>query len=191
MNSTNLNPVQVIMLVGRLLSEQQFDVLANLAREDQRVFNQLVKTMQSGEAPLYFFAATSLSKVGAPALEPLLKALQHPNYPTRQIAAMGLGDMGDTRAIEGVTTALRDPHEHVRQAAAIALGKIGSAESVEPLLQAIGDDSELVRKAVVNALGMIGNDVAIPTLKWLIAEDTLDVAEKARKAIQRIQKRKP
>lgn len=147
MDSTNMNAVQVIILVSRLLSEQQFDMLANLARKDQRVFDQLVETVNSGRVPHYFFAATSLSKVGEQALCPLMDAMKHAQYPVRQIAAMGLGEIGDHKAVESLTTALTDLHENVRQAAAISLGKIGATESVECLLQAITDDSEFGAKS--------------------------------------------
>ena len=190
MDSSNLNAVQVIILVSRLLSEQRYSELGKLARQDERIFIQLIETLRSGRGPFCFFAATSLGKVGKAAVEPLIEAMQDEQYPVRQVSALALGEIGDPSAVKSLTAALHDEQHAVRQAAAVALGKIGAGEGVEPLLQAIGDESEIVRRAVVNALGMIGDEVAIPTLKWVIVEDTEAVAHRASKAIQQIQKRK-
>ena len=189
MESKNLNAVQVIILVSRLLSEQRYNELGELARHDERIFNQLVETLRSGKGPFCFFAATSLGKVGSSAVPPLIEAMGDKVYPVRQVSALALGEIGDPGAVDCLSAALHDEQHAVRQAAAVALGKIGAAAGVEPLLQAVGDESEIVRQAVVNALGMIGNEVAIPTLKWVIAEDTAAIALRASKAIHQIQKR--
>ena len=178
MESKNLNAVQVIILVSRLLSEQRYNELGELARHDERIFNQLVETLRSGKGPFCFFAATSLGKVGSSAVPPLIEAMEDKVYPVRQVSALALGEIGDPGAVECLSAALHDEQHAVRQAAAVALGMIGVAAGVEPLLQ-----------AVVNALGMIGNEVAIPTLKWVIAEDTAAIALRASKAIHQIQKR--
>jgi HEAT repeat protein len=190
MDSHKLNTVQVIILVSRLLSEQRYNELGELARQDERIFNQLVETLRSGKGPFCFFAATSLGKVGQPAVEPLITAMQDEQYPVRQVSALALGEIGDPSAVECLAEALQDENHAVRQASAVALGKIGDTSSVEPLLQAIGDENEIVRRAVINALGMIGDAVAIPTLQWVIAEDTEAVAQSASRVIQQIQKRK-
>jgi HEAT repeat protein len=186
MESKQLNSVQVIILVGQLLSERRFDELGELARQDERVLYQLVETLREGRGLFSFFAATGLSKAGEAAVEPLLEALQDEQYVVRQAAAVALGDIGDRRAVEGLIEGLGDEHEVVRQGAAVSLGKLGVAEAVDPLLRVIGDESELVRKAVVNALGMIGDKRALPALKRAAAGDTEAVAERAREVMQEV-----
>ena len=189
MESKNLNAVQIIPFVGRLLSERRFDELGDLARKDERVLDQLVQTLRSASGPFYLFAATALSKVGKVAVEPLVEALQDEQYPVRQVAAMALGEIRDPEGIKGLVERLGDEHYVVRQAAAVSLGKIGVVEAIEPLLRAVGDESEIVRRAVVNALGMIGDEVALPALVRVEAEDIEAVAKRAREVIRQIRER--
>jgi HEAT repeat protein len=186
MESQNLNAVQIIIRVGELLSERKFDELGELARRDERVFQQLVDTVRGGQGLFSFLAATSLIRVGERAVAPLIEALHDDQYVVRQAAAAALGDMGDRRAVEGLIDRLGDESEVVRQSAAVSLGKLGATEAVEPLIRAVGDESELVRKAAVNGLGMIGDKRALPALKRAAAEDTEAVAQRARAVMQAI-----
>ena len=190
MESKHLNGVQVIILVSRLLSERRFDELGNLARQDERVFDQLVETLREAKWPFSFFAAASLSKTGELAVAPLIEALQDSQGVVRQIAAMALGDIGDPSAVAPLVDLLDNDQEVVRQAAAVSLGKIGVVGAIAPLLRTIGDDSELVRKAVVNALGMIGDERALPALERAAAADTEAVVERALAAIRQIREQK-
>ena len=186
MDSRDLNAVQIIIRVGELLSQRKFDELGHMARQDRRVFEQLVDTVRGGQGLFSFSAAASLIQAGEPAVVPLIEALQDGKYIVRQAASMALGDMGDRRAVEGLVECLGDEFEAVRQSAALSLGKLGAAEAVEPLIRAVGDESELVRKAAINALGMIGDRRALPSLKQAAAEDTEAVAERARAVMQDI-----
>jgi HEAT repeat protein len=190
MESQKLNAVQVIVLVSRLLSERRFDELGDMARQDERVFDQLVQTMREGKGPFCFFAAAGLSKAGEAAVAPLLEALQDRQAPVRQIAAFALGDVGDLRAMEGLVGRLGDAQHVVRQVAAVSLGKLGAVAAVEPLLGAIDDDSDLVRKAVVNALGMIGDERALPALERVAAHDVEAVAARASAVSRGIRERR-
>lgn len=186
MDSKELNAVQVIIRVGQLLSENKMDELGELARQDERVFQQLVETVRGGRGLFCFTAAASLIKAGEPAVAPLIEALEDDKFIVRQAAAFALGDLGDKRAVEGLIARLGDQADAVRQSAAVSLGKLRATEAVEPLIQAVGDESELVRKAAVNGLGMIGDKRALPALKRAAAEDTEAVAERARAVMQEI-----
>jgi len=189
LKSENLNLVQIIVLVGKLLSERRFDELGEMACKDERVLEQLVRTLRGDEVLFCFFAAAALSKAGKAAVGPLVESLQDGRYPVRQAAALALGDIGDLRAVGRLVELLDDKYYVVRQAAAISLGKIGAVEAVEPLLKAIGDENKLVRKAVVDALGMIGDERALPELVRVEAEDTEAVAKRAREVMQQIRER--
>ena len=187
MDSKELNAVQIIIRVGELLSERKMDELGQMARQDRRVFEQLVDTMRGGRGLFCFTATASLIRAGKPAVAPLIEALQDEKYVVRQAAALALGDMGDPRAVEGLIERLGDASEAVRQSAAVSLGKLGAQEAVEPLIQAMSDESELVRKAAINGLGMIGDKRALPALKRAAAEDTEAVTERARAVMQEIE----
>ena len=187
MDSRELNSVQVLMLVARLLSERQFDELGALARRDERVLHQLVEVLGEGEGIRCFFAATSLIKAGEPAVAPLLAALEDEKYAVRQAAAMALGDVGDRRAVAGLVGRLGDASYEVRQAAAVSLGKLGAAEAVGSLIETMDDEHELVRKAAINGLGMIGDRRALPAHRRAAAAATEAVAERARAVIEKIE----
>ena len=186
-DSLQLNEVQLIPFVGKLLLDKRFDDLGALARKDKRVLEQLVRAVQEGHAPFFFLAATALSKAGEVALQPLLEMLHHAQYPVRQMAALALGDVGDPRAVPDLVQSLGDPQDVVRQAAAHSLGKIGAKEAVEPLLKSLADESDIVRNAAVKALGLIGDPRALPALMRAMDEDTESIAEWAGKAIAQIQ----
>ena len=189
MENKDLNQVQITALVGRLLAQRQFDELGALAHQDERVLDQLVETMRDTRGPFGFFAATALSKAGAPAVPPLLEALEDEQYPVRQVAALALGEIGDARAMAGLMESLRDRHEAVRQAGAVSLGKLRATEAVDALLAALNDEAEIVRRAAVNALGMIGDERSLQALHRVQAEDTQAVAQRAREVIRQIQER--
>jgi len=55
----------------------------------------------------------------------------------QQKAALALGKIGDSRAVEPLIWALRDKNEPVRRCAAEALGKIKDDRAVEPLIRAL------------------------------------------------------
>jgi bilin biosynthesis protein len=186
-DSLQLNEVQLIPFVGKLLMDKRFDDLGMMARKDKRVLEQLVQAVKVGRPPFFFLAATALSKAGNVALMPMLEMLRHAQYPVRQMAALALGDIGDPRAVPDLIQSLSDPQAMVRQAVVLSLGKIGVEEAVEPLLQSFADESDIVRNAVVKALGLIGDPRALPTLQRAASEDAEIVAQAAKEAIAQIQ----
>ena len=63
MDNKELNSVQIIIRVGQLLSERKMDELGQWARQDERVFQQLVETVRGGNGLFCFTAAASLIQV--------------------------------------------------------------------------------------------------------------------------------
>jgi hypothetical protein len=70
-------------------------------------------------------------------------------------AAIALGQINDTRAVEPLIQALKDNDSNVRYGAAIALGQINDTRAVEPLIQALKDNDSNVRYGAATALGQI------------------------------------
>jgi HEAT repeat protein len=127
-------------------------------------------------------------EIGAPAIEPLVAALQSKDL--FKGAAKALGQIGDPRAVEPLIAALEDerlrpawqpatreigdprarglqvaapPASDVREAAADALRRIG-APAVDPLIAALRDNQRDVRELLVRALGHIGAPAVEPLL---------------------------
>ena len=73
---------------------------------------------------ILFSAANALSKIGAPSVEPLIKALEDENALRRAVAARALGKIGDPRAIKPLEKALEDKNKEVRTQTRKALKKL-------------------------------------------------------------------
>lgn len=91
-------------------------------------------------------------------LDPLLWALKNDPYPaTREVAAQGLGYLGDQRAAAPLAAALKDPDALVRRRAAAALITVPSSTVVPQLSDAaLHDKVAEVRRFAVEALGWAG-----------------------------------
>lgn len=109
-------------------------------------------------------ATITLSKIGAGAVPPLVKALGDKSPKVRRASAFALGLLGPKayEAVPDLTKALKDNEPLVRSLAAEALGKIGSeAESALPELnKALKDADAGVRINAALALWRIGQNTA-------------------------------
>jgi HEAT repeat protein len=111
-------------------------------------------------------ASEALAEMGAPAVEPLIAALDATVWMVRSRAARALGRIGDPRAVGPLAARLGD-EESAATAAAEALGWIGDPRAVEPLAVAlrtpsITSDTKL--RAVASALGRIGDRRSVEAL---------------------------
>jgi len=73
----------------------------------------------------------------------------------RARAALGLGEIGDTRGVEPLIQALQDEDSFLRRMAAVALGNIGDTRAIEPLTNALEDEDSDVRRDAAKALEKI------------------------------------
>jgi len=118
-------------------------------------------------------AEEALLKIGEPAVEPLIRVLEHERWGVRRAAAYVLGYIGDGRAVEPLIKALKDEDEDVRYSAACALGEIGDRRAVEPLIEALSDEDEYehVRMAAAEALALIGDRRAVEPMVRALESD--------------------
>jgi len=85
--------------------------------------------------------------------------------PARARAAQALGELGNSRAVDGLARALLDRGWDDRWTAAMALGKLGSGRAVESLgTTLLGDPGVDVRCSAAWALGQIGGRTVIDPL---------------------------
>jgi HEAT repeat protein len=82
----------------------------------------------------------------------------------RMAAANGLGQFGDSDAIEPLVGRFEDGDPRVRARAARACGSIGDPRAVAPLESLLSDSSPTVRREAAQALGTIGNRQALQAL---------------------------
>ena len=98
--------------------------------------------------------ATGLVELGAPAVEPLLRALSGGDADLRARSAGVLGALRDLRALPFLRRALADRDLEVRQAATQALAQIG-APAVEYLIPVLLDEGWDAASRAAQALGEI------------------------------------
>ncbi|MBK8051049.1 MAG: HEAT repeat domain-containing protein [Anaerolineales bacterium] len=109
-------------------------------------------------------AATALGKIGTPAVEPLVGALEDGSWEVRQAAALALAEIG-TPAVGPLIDALKDEDTWVRWGAAKALGEIGDSRAVDSLIGALQDYSyQEDDRAAATALGKIGTPAVEPLI---------------------------
>lgn len=73
------------------------------------------------------FAFEALTRIGKPAVLPLIQVLQSSQAAAQSWAALALGFIGDTRAIEALTHVLQDNNVDVREEVQEALARIRSS----------------------------------------------------------------
>jgi HEAT repeat protein len=100
--------------------------LIELLADDARLVNYTRKGPVKSTIATYVGedAAKALSKIGTPAIEPLIPKLKDSNPNTRKYAAFALGLIKDKKAVEPLINALGDDDPLVQRYVTYALGKI-------------------------------------------------------------------
>ena len=105
----------------------------------------------------------ALERMGSAVVEPLTEALGDREGTVRKFAAMVLGNLRDSRAVEKLGMAVYDLHDEVSQSAAEALAKFG-APAVGVLSEALCHPEATVREHAVIGLGRIQDARVVPLL---------------------------
>ncbi len=115
-------------------------------------------------------AAVGLGKLGDKRAVEILIGMLEEHDPAAYGAADGLGLLKDKRAVKPLIDALDKEAEH-RSHIAEALGEIGDKRAVEPLINLLRDSRSYTRDKAVEALGKIGDKRAIEPLKYVAKID--------------------
>jgi HEAT repeat protein len=124
-------------------------------------------------------AASALVAIGAPAYDPLAKALGGPAWIARRNAASALGALRNRSAVPLLERSLRDTEAPVRDRSAWALGALDSHEAVPALIEALKDTDAEVRQQVAWALGAIGDRRAVDGLIGALSDSAAGVRKQA------------
>lgn len=162
----------------------QYDAAEALGElKDYRAVGPLIAALKNDElSGVRWKAAEALSRIGAPAVEALIGALQHHDDDVRWKAAIALGEIGDPRAIEPLIRLLCDEDRFVKSRAAHALGMIGEA-AVDPLIRALREGDGNLRWGAAIALGKIRDTRAIEPLINALADKYENVRAESAKSI--------
>jgi HEAT repeat protein len=144
------------------------EALGNLG--DARAVVPLITALKNDElSGVRWKAAEALSKIGAPAVDGLIEALQHHDDDVRWKAAIALGEIGDPRGVEPLIALLCDKDRFVKSRAAYALGLIGEM-AVDPLIHALREGDGNLRWGAAIALGKIRDPRAVEQLIRALAD---------------------
>ena len=109
----------------------RLDAAQQLRRyDDEAVIGALIEALADTELKICQMAMDSLARIGSPAVQMLIEALQHGDSGVRTAAALTLGDIGDEDAVDALEDALDDDVEGVQNAAAEALNRIGTGQAL-------------------------------------------------------------
>ena len=137
---------------------------------DVRAVKPLIKALRDVAFDVRLNAAFALGRIGEPAIESLIEALEDGNGLDREAAVEALKAMntlsntGDARVVQPLIKLLEDKNRAARQGAAKVLGMIGDVRAVEPLGKVLSHDDTGYYAA--EALAEIGE----PAISLLIKE---------------------
>ncbi len=160
--------------------EARVAALAELVKPEARPVDYLAAVdacLDHPSEPVRHLASLVLGRIGAPAVGPLVRALNKAQpVPVRTAAALALASTGPDAApaVRELCRALTSPDETLRTAASVALAKIG-APAVPDLRLMLRFSDPAVVAAAVFALGWAGPPAAeaVPDLEVLAAGASL------------------
>lgn len=184
-------PVLLPMLDDRSFLVRRVAVRALGAIGDSAAVVALLQV--TGEEPrLTNDLVYALDRIGPPAAPALRSELERA-LTQRQgggrhadLAAIGLGMVGDVEAVPLLTEAVRSGRPSLQSAAARALGRIGMPEAVVPLTLALESSDPTVRVSAAAALGEIGDPGGAAALARALAAGHHEVSRESAAALLRV-----
>ncbi len=116
-------------------------------------------------------------------VEPLLDALDAPDWRVRSYAAWALAYAGDSRAVPGLIACLRHPVWRLRAMAAFALRELRDPRAEPVMVAALTDPAWQVRVEAVGYLSAIGGPEVAPRLRPRLDDRHLAVRRAAALAL--------
>jgi len=131
--------------------------------DDPRAEEALISCVGDPDWWVYRPAVEVLSRLGGPAVGPLLTRLNDPDQRVRRLTVEALQQIGDPRAIVPLVGQLQDPSEAVRRAAVNALVQMGR-QALPVLLARLKSGDEAARVGAIEVLRRIGDPQAEPAI---------------------------
>ncbi len=119
-------------------------------------------------------------------VEALRKALQDPEWPVRERAAMAFRSDHEDAAFQALVNGLQEEDPKVRRQAATDLWLYGDEHAVDPLLSALKDPVTVVRARAAEAVGRLPSKLdprTVPALSALVHDPEATVRMSAVKAL--------
>jgi HEAT repeat protein len=134
-----------------------------LITQGDRAVPRLMEELQSDNADRRGLAAQTLGYIGKPAVEPLLKALDHPPIPEALPAIIyALSMIRDDRITAPLVGQMKHASAEIRANVAWALGYCENETALFALQKALKDEDARVRKSAASALDRLRPLLATP-----------------------------
>ncbi|MDB6027673.1 MAG: lyase domain protein repeat-containing protein [Verrucomicrobiales bacterium] len=159
------DPVAIPALIEALKEKDsylQITVAKALARfNDPRVIDPLIEALDESSTAAFFYgvreeAETSLIKMGATAVQPLIEALQSRFGQSRVFIAKMLGQIPDPRSFDPLLQILNDENADVRKAVIYSLAAIDKRRAIESVLPMMDDPDAPTRRVAAETLVKLG-----------------------------------
>jgi len=156
------------------------------AIRDERAIKPLIYAFKDDYGYIREEAIKAVIKIGRPAVEHLLFALEGEDSDIRAGATIALGEIGDESATEPLIHALEDEEWNVRAAVIEALVKIGGKNVIESLIRALEDEEPEVRAKAAGILGDLRDERAVGALTCALKDGHWRVRREAAEALEKL-----
>jgi HEAT repeat protein len=156
--------------------------MIDLMREYETV-EDLYKVLNNS----HHWAEMTLIKIGEPAVEPLIHAVNEDYFGARVGAIFCLGELREIRAVQPLIEALwREDDETTFFDVGDALEKIGDT-AVRPLIRALESSNAVIRSNAAAILGHFKDPLATPALIGILQDESQDARISAVSALGRLE----
>ncbi|MCE1246862.1 MAG: HEAT repeat domain-containing protein [Firmicutes bacterium] len=152
----------------------------------KEVVPYLIEALNDSDYNVRWNAAKALGKImDQRAVEPLIAKMDDPEKDVREDVVEALGRLKDPRAVKVLAKSLKtEPEGYVRAEIIVAIQLTGGSVRYRNLLvESLGDRSPPVRANAALAIGCGSNQDCKPLLEKLLSDDSHDVKEAAKRAI--------
>lgn len=164
-------------------ADQAARELANLGSQNPEVFSQL---LADSRMDVRWWTVRSLAGIDSPdAQSMIIHALDDPDIPVRQCAALALHQHPVPQAIPGLVQTLGSADPLLRRLAGDALIAAGS-DAVPELIAVLQDGSQFSRIEAARALALIGDTRAVPALFEALDEESAVMEHWAGEGLERM-----
>ncbi len=157
--------------IRNMLNDENYRVIREAMRvlgdfKDAKSVDAIINIMEDKYKYVKFNTELALSKIGEPAVDPLIKNLKNKNTRIREASAIALGYIKDEKALEPLIEALKDEDANVKWRAREALKALGDERAVIPLIQIFKEEKN--SHSASGIVKLIGNFKTEESFEFLI-----------------------
>ncbi len=173
-----MKSITIVVAIVVLLSCSGFGANSGEASGSENRIQELIKQLDSRA---WDRAAKELVRIGDPAVDPLLQALNQNSHWISARASNPLSKIQSEKAVDGLLGALDNTKLDVRIRRYIlqSLGNVESERVLNPLIRHLGHEDWAIRCAVLRSLGQIGGETAEEAVIGALNDNERYVVESA------------